>query len=435
MQNTEQDGFVVEHAEKELAASAAEPVDNDFVVYARRLWEARGFIVKAVLIGAVCSVILAFLLPKQYQSSARLMPPDVGGSQASAMLSALAPGPVADLGSEALGLTSPSAIYVQVLHSRTVQNHLIDQFDLRRVYGLKNYADARAALNSSTETAVDRKSDMVTIMVKAGSPELATELAQGYCDELNRLMVQLDTSSAHRERVFLESRLKGIEDDLQNKSTQLAEYSSKNTVMMGDAQNKAVFDAAGLLRGEAISAKAELVAMEQDYTPDNERVRVARAKVDELNRELAKMRGDNGPVEASADGFPTIRELPLLGVKYTSLYRDLTVQEAVYEALTKQYEMARVDEARDLPTVRVLDEADVPVRKSSPKRTLVLMVGMFLSFMFACALVLSQDWWRDSHSPWRQFAGEVGASVKRDVSRVPGLKRFSKTTQDRTAAV
>jgi uncharacterized protein involved in exopolysaccharide biosynthesis len=435
MQNVEQDGLVVEYAEKEPAASAAEPVDNDFVVCAMRLWRARGFIVTAVLIGAVCSVILAFILPKQYQSSARLMPPSQGGSQAASLLAVMAPGPIADIGSSALGLKSSSAIYVQMLHSRTVQDHLIDQFDLRRVYGTKNYPDARLKLDASTETAVDRKSDVVTIMVTAKSPQLAAELAKGYCDELNTLMVQLDTSGAHRERVFLESRLAGIQDDLQNKSTQLAEYSSNNAVMMGEAQNKAVFDTAELLRGQAIAAKAELLAMEQDYTPDNERVRVAKAKVDELDRQLAKMRGGSGSLETSADGFPTIRALPLLGVKYTSLFRDLALQEAVYEALTKQYELARVDEARDVPTVRVLDEAEVPVRHSSPRRSLVLLMGTFLSFLFSCAFVLGQDWWRDSRSSWRRFVGEVTAGVIGDVSRLPGLGRFRKTTQDRTAAV
>jgi len=434
MQNIEQDEFVVEHAEREQAALVVEPEDNDFIVYARRLWQARRFIVTAVLAGAVVSVIVALLLPKQYQSSARLMPPS-GGSQAAALLQEFAPGPLADIGSSALGLESPSAIYLQVLQSRTVEDHLVDQFNLRRVYGVKSYEDARLLLAANTETAVDRKSDVVTIMVKAKSPQLAADLAKGYCDELNSLMVKLDTSDAHRERVFLESRLNGIHQDLLDTSTQLAQYSSKNAVLSGEEQNKAIFEGVENLRGETIIAKADLLALKQAYAPDNERVRAAQAKVDSLDRELAQIRGSNDPAETKSEDFPTIRALPLLGVKYASLMLNLKIEEAVYETLTKQYELARVQEARDLPTVRVLDPADVPEKKSFPKRALVVLAGMSLSFLLSCLYLLGQDWWRSTRSPWRRFAAEMTSGVIQDASRLPGLRRFRKGPREKTAAV
>lgn len=403
-------------------------MSNDFIGYASLLWRARRFVFKTVIAGAVASLIVAFLLPKSYQSTVRLMPPGQG-SEASSLLAEMATGPAADVASEALGLEDPSAIYVQVLQSRTVQDHLIDRFDLRRVYHTKTYKDARLVLTAMTEIANDRKSGVVSLMVTASTPELAAKLGKGYFEELNTLMVQLDTSAAHRKRVFLENRLKGVQSDLQNISTQLAEYSSKNAVM-GEEQNKAVFGSAEELRGHAIEAKAELLALEQAYKPDNERVRVAQARVDEFDRQLAKMQGSGGPMEISADGFPTIREMPLLGVKYASLFRDLTVEEGVYAALTKQYEMARVDEARDLPTVRVLDEADVPEKKSSPKRSLVLLAGTFLSFILSCAYVLGQDWWRNSRSPWRHFGREVAEGLAVDVSPLPRF--FGRKKADRS---
>jgi len=424
MQNLEQNTADLELAARQPGLFLADPAQNDFAVYALRLWRARGFIVKAVLAGALLSAIVALVLPKKYQSTARLMPPASRTSQASALLAGAVPASPADAGMGVLGIQSPSAIYEQVLESRTVEDHLIDKFNLRRVYGTATKADARTRLAAATEVAVDRKSGVVTLTVTAKSPKLAADLAAGYVEELNTLMVELDTSAAHRERVFLESRLKGIEQDLENYSNQLSQFTSKNAVVVGDEQSKAVFTAAETLRGQAIAAKANLLALQQEYTADNERVREAQARLNELESQLSEMRGSSAS-SSSPDGFPSIRELPLLGAKYSGIYRQLVVEESAYESLTKQYEMAKVEEARDLPTVRVIDEANVPEKKSSPKRTLLVLAGTFLAFLFSCAFVFVQDWWRASRSPWRRVAGEVAA----DLSRIPGFRKTRRTNR------
>jgi capsule polysaccharide export protein KpsE/RkpR len=420
--NMEQNEIDVNQVERQSASNAADPMQNDFVVCASRLWQARGFIVKAVVAGAIASAIVSLLLPKKYESTARLMPPASRNSQSSAFLAGALSGPLSGVGASALGIQSPSALYEQILESRSVQDYLIDKFDLRHVYRTSTYEDARTILAADTQIADDRKSGVVTLIVTAKSPTLAAGLAAGYVDELNTLMVQLDTSAAHRERVFLESRLKGIEQDLDNDTTELSQFTSKNTVVVGEEQSKAIFTAAETLRGQTILAKADLQALQQAYKPDNERVRAAQARLDELQRQLAQMQGTAGSSNESADGFPTIRELPLLGAKYTGIYRQLMVEQAIYEALTKQYELAKVEEARDLPTVRVIDAANMPEKKSWPKRTLLVLAGTFIAFFFSCAYVLGQDWWRVSRSPWRQFGGAIAEGLAADVSRIRGFR-------------
>jgi uncharacterized protein involved in exopolysaccharide biosynthesis len=423
MQNTELNRLAPEQAEGHAMSSVSDPAANDFVEAASRLWKARGFIVKAVIAGAVASAILGLVLPKRYQSMTRLMPPQNRSSQAGALLAGAVPSALADAGASALGIQTPSALYEQVLESSTIEDRLIDKFDLRHEYHTTTYQDARERLTANTEIADDRKSGVITVMVTASSPQLAAGLARGYADALNEMMVQLDTSSAHREREFLETRLQGVEQELQSYTSQLGQFASKNTVVVGEEQNKALFSAVETLRGQAILAKADLTALKQAYSPENERVRAAQARLDELENQLGKMRGGGAKAESAPDGFPSIRELPLLGVNYAVLYRQMVVEEAVYEALTKQYEMSKVEEARDLPTVRVLDQANLPERKSWPKRTLLVGIGGFLAFLFSCAFVLMEDWWTKSNSPWRHFAGEVTGDMSSDLSGIRGWRK------------
>ena len=342
---------------------------------------------------------------------------------------------MANIGSDALGLQTQSALYEKVLQSRTIQDHLIDRFDLRKVYRTALYSNARLRLNDNTEINDDRKSGVITITVRAPSPQMAAAMAKSYVDELNTVMMQLDTSSAHRERVFLESRLKEVEADIDRDATRLGAFSSKNTTLDLTEQGKAMMTGEELLRGQAIAAESDLEALRQIYGPENERVLAAHARSDELQRQLETMRGSSGADAGEVNGYPSIRKLPLLGVEYADLDRNLRVQEVVFETLTKEYETAKVDEAKDLPTVRVLDEADVAERKSQPKRTLIVAMGVCLAFLFSCVYILGENWWSgvDDDGALKNFARELRTGMAADLSRVPGLRRFGSTSSKRGA--
>jgi len=392
----------------------------------RLLWERRPFIIRAAAIGLLASTLVAFLIPKQYTSTAQLMPPDTQSASGMAMAAALAAkagGGLAGMAGDLLGLKSSGALFIGVLRSETSQERLIQEFGLQKIYGTKLITDARARLDESTSITEDRKSGIITISVTDHDPKRAASLANGYVDELNSLVAELSTSAAHRERVFLEERLKVAKRDLDDAANQLAQFSSKNNTLDMQTEGKAMLDAAGALAGQMIAAQSELEGLRQIYTDNNPRVRALNARVRELRKQLEKLGGTAGDAAKAANSppevsngmpYPTIRSLPLLGAKYTDYYQRAKIQATVFEMLTEQYELAKVEEAKETPSVKVLDPAKIPERKSYPHRLVIMFFGTFLFFSASVIWVLGAEQWRAANpsDPRKILAQEIMATVK-----------------------
>ncbi len=409
-----------------------------FIAQLRLVWQGRRFVFRAVICGAVAATLIAFLIPARYSSTVRLMPPDNRSSSGLA-LAALAgrSGSVGssllgDLGSDLLGLRSTSELFAGILRSRTVEDHLIAQFNLRHVYGARRIEDARKDLEDRTDISVDRKSQMIIIKVTDKDRYRAAAMARMYIDELNRAVAELSTSSARRERIFLEGRLEEVKEDLESAEKDFSQYASKNTAIDIKEQGKAMVEAAATLQGELIAAQSRLQELRQIYTSNNVRVRGLQARVTELQNQLNKIGGKGEGLSASSGQendslYPSIRKLPLLGVAWADLYRRVKVQEIVFEILTQQYELARVEEVKEIPTVKVLDAPDVPEKKSWPPRVLIIAVGALLALLLAAGWVLGTAKWQeiDPQDPRKAFADELIATVKsnrvllrRDASRL-----------------
>ncbi len=390
----------------------------------RMLWSERTFLARLSVLGLVLGLLAAFLIPPRYTSTTRLMPPDnhSGSSLAMAaasMAAASGAGGFGEIAGDLLGLKSTSDLFVGILSSRTVRDEVIQQFDLKRVYGTSRMQDARLKLGSRTGIAVDRRSEIITITVTDTSPQRAEGMAKAYVDQLNRLVSELSTSSAHRERVFLEGRLTQVNQDLEAAEKEFSQFASKNSAIDIKEQGRAMVEAAATLQGRLISAQSELEGLRQIYSDSNVRVRSARARVDELQRELNKIGGkaDGESLNAdsqAADLYPSIRKLPLLGATYADLYRRSKVQEAVYEALTQQYELARVQEAKEIPTVKLLDPPDLPEIKSFPPRGLIGFSIMLLAFIGGILFLLGSKSWRekDPRDLSKAIATEIWIDLK-----------------------
>src|SRR6266849_6400947 len=360
------------------------------------------------------------------------MPPDTQSTSAMAMMAGMAAragaggvGGVGSIAGDLLGLKSSGALFIGVLRSQTSQDRLIQQFDLRKVYGTRLVMNARMKLDENTSISEDRKSGIITISVTDHSPQRAAALASAYVDQLNSLVSELSTSSAHRERVFLEDRLKIAKQDLDDASNQLAQFSSKNNTLDIQQEGKAMLDAAGTIAGEMIAAQSQLEGLRQIYTDNNSRVRSLNARVAELRRQLEKLGGTQGngatgtsastdqpgdPSTAKAGGglpYPTIKSLPLLGAKYADFYRRAKIQETVYELLTEQYEL-----------VKVLDRAKIPEKKSFPPRLVIMVLGTFLAFAVSVVWVLGSARWEetDPQDPRKVLLHEVAGAVR---ARIP----------------
>lgn len=195
--------------ESEAGSNEARDPRQRLIARLRLLWEARKLLFGALVLGAMGSLGLALLIPSRYEATTQLMPPDGQSSSGMAMLSALAgrTGGLGGVAGDLLGVKNSGALFVGIMESRTVQDRLIDQFELRRIYRAGKMEDARAALAAHTRIVEDHKSGIIAVTLTDQDPHLATVMAQAYVDELDRLVEQVSTSSARRERIFLEGRL------------------------------------------------------------------------------------------------------------------------------------------------------------------------------------------------------------------------------------
>lgn len=408
----------------------------------RLLWSHRRTIMRVILLGSLASLAIAFLIPKRYESTTRLMPPEQAGtSSGMALLAAAATGATGSslnpgalgsgLGSMAgdlLGLKSSGALFVGILRSQTVEDDVIRKFDLQRVYGDSHIQDARDDLEEHTDATEDRRSGIITIQVTDKKPDRAAGIAREYVNQLNQVVTVLNTSAAHRERVFLEQRLEEVKQDLSSAERQFSDFASKNTAVDIPAQGKATIEAAAMLEGQYISAQTELESLKQIYADGNVRVRAAKARVEELGRQLDKIGGrydSSVPAEGGGDQpvrYPSLKKLPQLGIAYADLYRNARIEELVFGSLTQQYESAKVQEAKETPTVKVLDPPLVPDKKSFPPRLQILFLGTCLSFAAVAAWIFGNEAWRitDAGDPRKVFAREVFSTVS---ARVPGFSR------------
>jgi uncharacterized protein involved in exopolysaccharide biosynthesis len=389
----------------------------------RLLWERRGMLYRVSLYALLASTLVAFLIPKRYESTARLMPPDNQSSSglamaAAAMSGTAGAGGLGGIASDLLGLKSTSDVFVGILGSRTAQDKLIQQFDLKKLYGDRQMEDARKDLAEHTAISVDRKSQIISITVTDRNPQRAAAMGQAYVEELNNLVAALSTSSARRERIFLEGRLQTVSQDLEAAEKEFSQFASKNTAIDIKEQGKAMVEAAALLQGQFIAAQAQYEGLRAIYTDNNPRVRSAKARIDELQRQLEKLggKGESSINASSQPGdsmYPSIRKLPLLGVMYADLYRHTKIQEAVLETLTKEYELAKVQEAKEIPTVKVLDPANTPDKKSFPPRLLIIFLGTTFAFATAACWVFGKTAWdvTDPSDARKAFAHEVFATV------------------------
>jgi uncharacterized protein involved in exopolysaccharide biosynthesis len=409
---------------------------------ARLLWRERVLLGRALAVGLLAGVLVAWLIPSEYQSTVQLMPPDNpsnGGFQMLAALAGKSTGAMGSIAGDALGVKSAGSLFIGILRSRTVEDRLVDRFQLRKVYRARLGENARKRLAENTGISEDRKSGIITLTVSDHDRRQARALATAYVEELNRLAAELSTSSAHRERVFLEERLVSVKRDLDQATRDLGEFSSRNATFDVKEQGKAMLEEAAALQGELIAAESERQSLETIYTPGNFRVRSVEARVSELRNQLRKLGGkeerkttkiiedgeesdrsdrkgenqDNSEDRSADSLYPSLRRLPLLGERYADLYRRSKIQEAVFETLTQQYEVAKVEEAKETPSVKMLDEASLPEVASFPPRLLIVLLLAAMGVFVAAVWVIARDRWErvDAADPKKRFSQEVFAGV------------------------
>jgi capsule polysaccharide export protein KpsE/RkpR len=427
-------------AEESLKEVARQRSRLLFANNVRTIWSERTFLVRISTLGLILGVLVSLLIPVRYTTITRLMPPGNQSGSSIAMTASMATsrgvGGFGDIAGDLLGLKSTSDVFVGILSSQTVQTQIIQQFDLKTVYGLPRIADARRKLTSRVDISVDRKSQIIAISVSDSSPQRAADIAKAYVDQLNRLVSELNTSSARRERIFLESRLSQVNEDLQAAEKEFSQFSSKNSAIDIKEQGRAMLQTAATLQGQLMLAESELQGLQQIYTDSNVRVRALQARVAGLQSQLQKFGGkDQGATlgqNSSAEAlYPSIRKLPLLGVTYADLYRRTKVQETVYEVLTQEYELAKVQEAREIPTVKILDLPEVPEKKDFPPRTLIAVSTAGLGCLSGIGLLLATKTWNEMNPD--DLGKAIATEILIDLKEKRFLNSVNTSSQQPTA--
>jgi capsule polysaccharide export protein KpsE/RkpR len=417
-------------------AAFAPSAESTRIAWARLLWERRAALRKAVIAGFVLSLLAVFLIPARYESKARLMPPDQSSSSGLAAIAALAGrtsgsgggglssalgGGLGSVAGDLLGLKTSGALFADMLEGSTIEDDVIKQFDLRKVYGDRLWVDARKDLARRTDIKEDRKSGVISITVTDHDPRRAQQIAQAYVEALNGLVSQVSTSSARRERIFLEQRLKTVKQKLDDAARQFSEYSSKNGTLDVPSQSRAMLESEATLEGQLIAAQSELEGFQQIYTDNNIRMKTLRAKIAGLRQQIEAMSGNKADLTSDqseiAGGLPSIRKLPLVGVQWANLYREAKIQETVYELLTQEYEFAKVQEAKEIPTVNVLDAPLLPERKSFPPRVLIIVLGTVFAFFLMSTVIIGTEAWMHNQSPEKQLATEIWSQMSANDSK------------------
>lgn len=402
-----------------------------WVLRAHILWNHRHILARVTVIAFVASCAIAFLIPKEYRSVTSIMPPEPQNSNAM-MLAALtshAPslGALGSLAGGLLGGHSSGALFVDLLRSGTVSDHLIDRFNLQRVYHKRYRIDAAKHLAHLTKISEDKKSGVITISVEDKDRVRARDLAQSYLDELNKLVTQTNASSAHRERVFIEQRLHVVEQSLEQAEMALSRFSSNTDAVDIKEQTRAMVDAGARVQAQLLVEQSSLQSIRQIYGDSNVRIREAQARIASLQSQLEKMTGSSAPASEENTGdplsgsggagelYPPLKQLPRLAVPFTDLYRRVRVQEAVFELLTQQYEMARLEEARDVPAVSVIDPPGVPEKKAFPPRLFLALLLTLLSFAGVSTWILVCERWEalSTHDSRRVLGANVLSVVRR----------------------
>jgi uncharacterized protein involved in exopolysaccharide biosynthesis len=364
---------------------------------AAAVWQRRVWLAILTGIGVLCSVAIALLIPPQFTSTAQLMPVSSESLRSTSALDMFSGVGTMLRGSSLMNEVTPGATAIGILSSRTELDDIINKLDLKSVYHCKVQADARMKLLGHSRFTEDKNSGIITIAIVDGDRYRAQKIAQAYVVGLDKLVATLNSSSAHRERVFLDDRLHSLKSDLDATALRLSQFSSRNGTLNPQSQGQALIVSATQLQNQLIAARSDLQELKARYTDDNVRVRQVRARIDELQRQIQKMGSTRPDVGGTAIDpgqlYPSMRQLPLLGATYLELSRQLAIEESVYETLTKQFELAKVQEAKELPTVNVLDQPDLAERRTSPRRTIIVILGSIFSFFAGVAwLTVSRLW-------------------------------------------
>ena len=358
----------------------------------------------------IVGLLISLMMPKIYKADTKILPPQQSQSTASAMLSQL--GGLAGSAGAAFGIKSPNDLYIALLKSRALNDRIIQRFDLQKRYETTSMETTRKILDGSVIVG-SGKDGLISIEFIDKDPVFAAKMANAYVEELIVLTSKFALTEASQRRVFYEKQLELAKDKMIAAESALSTGIDSKGIQSVDAQSKAVLETVARLRANISAKQIQLKAMQAFVTPNNTEYKRANQELLGMQDELAKL--ENGAATNSGAATVAQNNDPAnagkqkeTGINNVQLLRDVKYYQMLYELLAKQYEVARLDEAKDIPLIQVLDKAVEPERKFKPQRALITIAAAFIGLILALIAAFVGDAMNQPKSPeqiekWRQL--------------------------------
>lgn len=356
-------------------------------------------ILTSVAVAALTYLILV-ILPNKYTATVRILPPQQKLTLSAQFLSTLGgsgtpgaslAGPMTGgMASRLLGLKSPSNLYAGMMTGNTISDRIIEAFHLHKVYKEKYLEDARAALRKRCNIYVDRKDGVINVEVTDTDPQRAADIANAYPEELEKLLRRLTVQEASNRLAFLEKERSQVNQSLSRAENNLRAFSEKNNVLQLNTQTREVLRYIADLRAEIDAKEVQIQVVSQQATPHNYDVVRLETEVQGLKNKLQTAEHQYNQV-CVGDVCLKSSKVPTLQLEYFRLYREVKFQEELHQFYLKMIELARLDMAKGVPTVQLIDRALPPQKRSNKRLPLTLATGLATFFLMILGIVLRES--------------------------------------------
>ena len=353
----------------------------------------RRFLVWATLTAMLLGALVAFTTKPTYTAMATILPPQAPQSSLSSMLGQLGSLSALSGGASSL-LKNPADLYVGILQSRTVADGAIQRFHLQQRWKARTMVAARKVLASHTQFE-SAKDGMIQISVKEQDPAFASDLANFFVDSLYRMNSTLAITEAAQRRLFFERQLFEEKSALAAAEEDLKATQQKTGLLTVTGQTELAIRNIAQTRAQISAREVELQSLRTYAADDNPDVAPVKEALRTLRAQLATLESSQ-----RAAGSPEIAtsQVPESGLVYARKLREVKYHDTLYELLSRQYEAARIDEAKSAPIIQVIDRAEPPDQKSGPPRLLIVLGSSIVGFCFACGYLLVKAFLQRSES-------------------------------------
>ncbi len=377
---TDNHASTTENPESQPESQAPSRADVTLFELLTALGEEKRVLIGLPLVAILLAVVISFVLTSRYTATTTFLPPQQQqqGGLAAAALQQL--GGLASFATSAAGIKKTEDLYVAMMKSETVRNALITRFDLLKRYNVAIRAEARDKIGNNVSISPDR-GGLVRIEATDPDPAFAAELANAHIEELRRMLGTIAITDAQQRRMFLENQLVGVKEALIKAETGLKLTQEKTGLIALDKQGEAIIKAVADLRAQIVGREVQLQAMRNFATPENAEVKRLASEIAGLREELTRI--ESGQVRGQGEVIVPTGKVPESGLAYIRALREVKYHEALFEAIARQFELAKVEEAREAPLIQQIDVAVPPEKRSFPQRRMIVMVAALMGAVLA----------------------------------------------------